>query len=85
MVVGGGGALAASPTELVLAKSTSHVVAALILLDSSATHRTKGDIIFVFFCPALQLIFHSLLTSDVFSMPFISALETKLSLAFVAS
>ena len=73
---------ATSPAELVATETTGHVIAALVLLDTSAAHWAERDIIFVLVCPTSKLAFHSLFARYVFSMPLVAALEANFCAAF---
>ena len=50
-----GGACATRPAELVFAKTTGHMVAALVFLDVSVAHWTERDIFSILFKPALKV------------------------------
>ena len=71
----------ASPAKLVAAQATSHVIAALVLLDTGAAHRAKRDVVFVLVCPPCKLALHGLFTSYIFAVPLVTALEADLGAA----
>ena len=85
MVVGRAGTRTTSPTKLIAAKAASHVVAARILLNSCPAHRAERDIVLVLIGPPCKLLFHSLFTRDIFSVPLVTTLEANFCLAFGAS
>ena len=70
----------ACPAKLIAAQVARHVVTALVFLDLGAAHGAEGDIVFVLFRPALQLVFHCLFTRPAL-VPLLSALETDVSAA----
>ena len=85
MVVTSRGTAPTCPTELIATHETRHVIAAHILLDSSATERTHGHIVSVFIDPTLELIIHGIITGDILSVPLTTTSEANLSLAFTTS
>ena len=77
-----GSACSARPTELVLTETTSHVIAAAILLNSSSTHGAERNIVFIFLCPPCKLFIHCFFTCYIFSVPLIPTFEADLCLTF---
>ena len=76
------GTCSARPAEFVLTETTSHVIAAAILLNSSSTHRAERNIVFIFLCPTCKLLIHGFLTCYIFSVPLIPTFEADLCLTF---
>ena len=85
MIVTSRGTGPTSPTELIAAHEARHVIATHSLLDSSATERTHGHIVSIFFDPALKLPIHGIITRDILSVPLTTTSEANLSLAFTTS
>ena len=73
-----------SPAEFIFADSTSHMITSFVLLYFCTTHGTERDVIFILSCPSFYLFFKCLITSDIVSMPSISALKAYLGLALRA-
>ena len=61
------------PAKLILAKPASHMIASLVLFNSSAAHGTHRDVVFVGDGPTLQLLIQDGLTACPLSMPFLAA------------
>lgn len=82
VVVCGACTRATSPAKLIATEAAGHVIAALVLLDTSAAHWAERDIIFVLVCPSRKLAFHCLFARYVFAMPLVATLEANFCAAF---
>ena len=66
---------ATCPAKFILAEGACHMIAALVLFDSSAAHGAQRHYFLVLFSPTLQLLIHSIFAGDSRSMPLISTPE----------
>ena len=70
------------PAKLIFAESASHVIASLVFLNSSTTHGTERDFIFVFFGPSSQLFIQIFFACDIFTVPLLPTIEADPGFAF---
>ena len=73
------------PTEFILTKSTSHVVAALVLFDLRSAHGAKRDIAGILLSPAFKLSVHRFFTRYMLTMPDVTALIADFRATFLAN
>ena len=72
----------ASPTELVFAHSTGHVIATTVFLNASLANRAAWNFVLVFIDPLLQILAHDFIALNLVTMPLLATLKAHLSFAW---